>query len=195
MTEEPVPPEGGEEVEQGEGSPPGSWRVRAMRPTDLPGVVAIEGEAFTTPWSEETFRSLFDRPPWVLLVLEEEGGASGIAGYAVLGCVMEQGELANIAVRSLDRGKGLGGLLLEQVVREAVARGVQQLFLEVRVSNTAAAALYSAHGFQEIGIRKNYYEEPREHARVLVRRLPEGCTNAVSPEEGERLPDSQGGKG
>lgn len=194
MTEQPVPPEGGEEVDQ-EGGSPGPWRVRAMRPADLPGVVAIEGEAFTTPWSEETFRSLFDRPPWVLLVLEEEGGASGIAGYAVLGCVMEQGELANIAVRSRDRGKGLGGLLLEHVVREAMARGVRQLFLEVRVSNTAAAGLYTAHGFQEIGVRKNYYEEPREHARVLVRRLPEGCTTADPAGEGEGLPDPEGGKG
>jgi len=177
------------------GEAPGGWHVRAMRPADLPGVVAIEGEAFTTPWSEETFRSLFDRPPWVLLVLEEEGGASGIAGYAVLGCVMEQGELANIAVRSRDRGRGLGGLLLEQVVQEAVARGVRQLFLEVRMSNTAAAALYTAHGFQEIGVRKNYYEEPREHARVLVRRLPEGCTPPDSGGGGEPLPEAEGGKG
>lgn len=166
-----------------------------MDPSDLPGVVAIEREAFTTPWSEETFRSLFDRSPWVLLVLKEEGGHSGIAGYAVLGCVLEQGELANIAVRSRDRGMGLGGLLLDQVVREAVARGVQQLFLEVRVSNSAAAALYAARGFQEIGIRKNYYEEPREHARVLVRRLAEapgvrGAGSGVEP-----LPSRQGGKG
>lgn len=153
-----------------------------MDPSDLPGVVAIEREAFTTPWSEETFRSLFQRGPWVLLVLEEEGGASGVAGYAVLGCVMEQGELANIAVRDRDRGKGLGGFLLDHVVREAVARGVQQLFLEVRMSNTAAAALYSARGFQEIGIRKNYYEDPREHARVLVRRLTGGGVPSGSSE-------------
>lgn len=166
-----------------------------MRPGDLPGVVAIEREAFTTPWSEETFRSLFDRAPWVLLVLEQEGGEDGVSGYAVLGCVMEQGELANIAVRSRDRGKGLGGLLLDHVVREAVARGVQQLFLEVRISNTAAAALYEARGFQEIGIRKNYYEEPREHARVLVRRLPEGSLAGPPGAQGEPLPGVRGGKG
>ncbi len=165
-----------------------------MCASDLAGVVAIEREAFTTPWSEETFRSLLDRPPWVLLVLEEEGGASGVAGYAVLGCIMEQGELANLAVRSRDRGKGLGGLLLDQVVQEAMVRGVRQLFLEVRVSNTAAAALYTARGFQEIGIRKNYYESPREHARVLVRRLPEGSTPAPPGAGRELLPDRRHGK-
>lgn len=193
MTDPTVPPvdarRDGREGESGAG-----WTVRPMHPSDLSQVVAIEREAFTTPWSEETFRSLFHRDPWVLLVLEEEQGA-GISGYAVLGCVLEQGELANIAVRSRDRGKGLGGLLLDHVVREAVDRGVQQLFLEVRVSNTAAAALYAARGFQEIGIRKNYYEEPREHARVLVRRLrepgpPQGAAGGEPPSA-----ELHGGKG
>jgi [ribosomal protein S18]-alanine N-acetyltransferase len=145
------------------------YRIRPMEVADVPGVVTIEREAFSTPWSEDTFQSLFRRPPWVLLVMELSDG--GLAGYAVLGCVMEQGELANIAIRKEDRGRGLGGLLLDRVLDEASVRGVRQIFLEVRLSNTGAASLYRSRGFQEIGIRKDYYEAPREHARVLVRRL------------------------
>jgi len=146
-----------------------AYRIRPMVVTDVSEVAIIEREAFSTPWSEETFRSLFHRPPWVLFVLEASPG--GIAGYAVLGCVMEQAELANIAVRKQDRGKGLGGLLLDRALEEASSRGVRQIFLEVRHSNSAAVSLYGSRGFQEIGIRRDYYEAPREHARVLVRRL------------------------
>lgn len=144
-------------------------RVRPMEPADLPEVLAIEQEAFSVPWSEETFRSLLDREPWVLMVLERAPGV--VAGYAVLGCVMDQGELANIAIREVDRGGGWGSVLLDGVLAEADRRGILQLYLEVRRSNEAAAALYRSRGFQEIGIRRNYYEQPREDARVLVKRL------------------------
>jgi [ribosomal protein S18]-alanine N-acetyltransferase len=154
------------------------YRIRPMEAADVSGVVTIEREAFSTPWSEDTFRSLFRRPPWVLLVME--GADGGVAGYAVLGCVMEQGELANIAIRKEHRGQGLGGLLLDRVLDEASVRGVRQIFLEVRLSNTGAASLYRSRGFQEVGIRKDYYEAPREHARVLVRRLT-GAPSQANP--------------
>jgi len=158
----------GEEDSGGQARETG-YRIRPMEVPDVPGVVAIEREAFSTPWSEDTFCSLFQRSHWVLLVLEGPQGV--VSGYAVLGCVMEQGELANIAIRKEDRGRGLGGILLDRVLEEGATRGVHQIFLEVRISNAGAAALYRSRGFQEIGIRKDYYEEPREHARVLVRRL------------------------
>jgi [ribosomal protein S18]-alanine N-acetyltransferase len=145
--------------------------VRPMAPRDLPEILAIEGEAFSLPWSLDTFRSLLEREPWALLVLEAPSGE--VAGYAVLGCVVDQGELANIAIRAADRGRGWGAILLDGVLAEAARRGVQQLFLEVRRSNDGAAALYRSRGFQEIGIRRNYYEAPREDARVLVKRIHE----------------------
>lgn len=141
--------------------------VRPMRPGDLPGVMTIEGEAFSLPWSEATFRSLMGREPWALLVLEAPTGE--VAGYAVLGCVADQGELANIAIRASDRGRGWGARLLDGVLEEAGRRGVHQLYLEVRRSNEAAAALYRSRGFQEVGVRRDYYEAPREDARVLVK--------------------------
>ncbi len=147
-------------------------RVRPMRPGDLSGVMTIEGEAFSLPWSEATFRSLMDREPWALLVLETPSGE--VAGYAVLGCVADQGELANIAVRMQDRGRGWGAHLLDGVLEEARRRGVQQLYLEVRRSNAAAGALYRSRGFQEVGVRRDYYEAPREDARVLVKWIDGG---------------------
>ena len=98
------------ELDPRAGRPPEGWHVRARRPAALPGVVAIEGRGLHhPPGPRRTFRSFFDRPPRGLLVLEEEGGRRGLRATPVLGCVMEQGELAQLAVRSRGTGKGAGG--------------------------------------------------------------------------------------
>ena len=61
--------------------------------------------------------------------------------------------------------------LLDRMADEAAGRGVESLYLEVRVSNARARAMYASRGFQEIGVRRDYYEKPREDARVLMKRL------------------------
>ena len=144
-------------------------RVRPMVEDDLVPVVAIEAEAFTTPWKAETFRSLLGRDHAEPLVLELP--EAGVVGYAILWCIVDQGEIANIAVHEGWRGRALGAFLLDQVIDVARGAGVRVLFLEVRESNGAAAALYDSRGFVEIGRRRNYYTDPREDARVLEKRL------------------------
>ena len=91
-----------------------------------------------------------------------------VVGYAILWCILDQGELANIAIVPARRGEGLGKALLVQVLDVARARGVQQLFLEVRASNEAAINLYLRQGFEEVGVRKNYYGRPPEDAKVML---------------------------
>ena len=159
-------------------SGPASWggrplpdgvRIRAMQEADVERVGAIEAASFTTPWRAATFRTLLDRPGAVLRVLEVPPMAVG--GYAVLWCIQDQGELANIAVAPQLRDLGLGGWLLDRRTAEALGRGVESLYLEVRVSNARARAMYASRGFQEIGVRRDYYEKPREDARVLMKRL------------------------
>lgn len=152
--------------------------VRRMTAADLPAVVAIETEAFSTPWQLDTFEGLLDRDELELLVLAGGGesadggeGAAGsdeVLGYAVLWCVLDQGELANIAVRPELRGRGLGARLLEQVVAVSRRRRVTKLYLEVRDSNDGALRLYERFGFREVGRRTSYYKEPREDARVMA---------------------------
>lgn len=143
--------------------------IRPMTVGDVPHVVAIEERAFTTPWRFDTFRSLLARDEVELTVVElpEEG----VVAYAVLWCTGDHGELANIAVRDDARGRGLGSALLNRVLDVARQRGVESLFLEVRVSNERAAGMYRRRGFSEIGRRKGYYDRPKEDALVLVKRL------------------------
>jgi [ribosomal protein S18]-alanine N-acetyltransferase len=143
--------------------------VRRMREEDVEAVVDIETGAFSSPWSRETFINLIDRPGLELMVVEDR--AEGIVGYAVLWCILDQGELANVAITPRLRGKGLGRLLMTRVIEVARTRGVEALYLEVRVSNAPAADLYQSLGFTEVGVRKGYYDDPKEDARIMMARL------------------------
>lgn len=143
--------------------------VRRMRAQDVDRVVQIETGAFTTPWSAETFHGLVDRPGAELHVLEHP--SDGVIGYAVLWCVLDQAELANIAVAPEHRGRGHGAELLARIMDVARERGVKSMYLEVRTSNREAVALYRRFGFAEIGVRQGYYERPREDAVMMVVRL------------------------
>jgi len=147
----------------------GAVQVRAMREEDVDAVVAIETEAFSSPWQRDTFLELIGRPNLELLVMEH--ASEGIVGYAVLWCIMDQGELANLAIVPAMRSRGLGTRLLESVVDVARRRGVESLFLEVRDSNAVALELYRRFGFSQVGLRPGYYDRPKEDARILMAKL------------------------
>jgi ribosomal-protein-alanine N-acetyltransferase len=139
--------------------------VRSLTAADVDAVVSIESEAFSSPWSRETFLGLIDRSGLELLVLEDV--EAGVIGYAVLWCILDQGELANMAVTPGFQGRGLGSYLLSRVLDTARERGIETLYLEVRVSNEAAVRLYTNFGFSDVGVRKAYYERPKEDARMM----------------------------
>jgi len=144
--------------------------VRRMIEADVKIVARLERETFSSPWSADTFLRLMAGKGAEIWVIDIE--AEGVVGYAVLWCVLDHGELANIAVDPGHRNKGLGSLLLDRVIERAAMVGVRNLYLEVRASNERAADLYERRGFREIGRRRNYYDQPREDARVLVKELP-----------------------
>lgn len=172
--------------------PPGVQRgagrrrvIRRMAPGDVDRVAGLEAQVFPSPWHASTFQRILDRPGAELWVVEEGGE---VVAYAVLWCVLDQAELANIAVSPERRGTGIGRRLLDHVVGVAAERGVRSVFLEVRESNRVARSLYASRGFREIGTRRDYYDAPREDARVLELRLDEGKPGAAAePEARKRL--------
>ena len=145
--------------------------LRPMRPADVPQVHRIERQSYSVPWSELTFRGLLQRRDAELLVAEVAGQ---LAAYAVFWQVLDQGELGNVAVHPAWRRRGLARRLIGQVMERAAARGVRELFLEVRPSNTGARQLYESFGFARVGQRRNYYQEPVEDAVVMRVFLPQG---------------------
>lgn len=140
------------------------YRIRPMRPADLPGVLAIEGSVFADPWSPRMLRQSLDD---LALVAEGEGGA--VVGYLFARAAADEGELLNLAVHPDHRRRGLARRLSETALGMLRMEGVRRVFLEVRESNLSARSFYEIIGFRELGRRPGYYSRPREDALVLVR--------------------------
>lgn len=140
--------------------------IRQMEEGDLDQVCAIEEETFSMPWSRKSFRDTISYYHTLFLVAELDGE---IAGYC--GCYqsLEEAEITNIAVRRQLRGHGIGRRLLMELMRLGKEQGAFAYTLEVRVSNQAAIHLYESLGFVSFGIRKNFYEKPREDAMIMWR--------------------------
>lgn len=163
-----------------------------MAEPDVTAVAALEAAAFPNPWSAGTFHRLLSNPS-VEMWVAEEGGT--LLGYGVLWCVLDQAELANLAVGAAARGRGVGGRILDHLLSVALARRIRSVYLEVRPSNAAARHLYTGRGFQEVGLRPDYYQQPREDALVLRLELKSppddpGATRSRGP--GTPIPDGDG---
>lgn len=147
-----------------EADPRARIELRDMIPADVPVVAALERAAYTMPWSEATFRGLLRRRDAEMVTAHVDGV---VIGYAAFWCVVDQGELGNISVSADWRGHGIGARLVEEVLHRAARRGVREVFLEVRPSNTVARRLYERLRFRPVGRRRNYYQAPVEDAIVL----------------------------
>lgn len=141
--------------------------IRKMQESDLIQVEAIEKANFSIPWSIESFRESMELEHTIYLVAEE---ALNIMGYCGMYRVFNEGEIVNVAVAEAHRRKQVASKLLEQLFAESMELQVDNFFLEVRESNEAAIQLYKKLGFAEAGIRKNFYEKPRENAIFMWKR-------------------------
>lgn len=144
--------------------------IRMMKAEDISEVAAIEAACFSMPWSEQAFADSLAMPEALFLVAEEESAKKQkrIAGYA--GCYLTagEGEITNVAVALEYRRRGIAEGIIKKLIRMAAERDAGQIFLEVRESNRAALLLYQKCGFKKMGIRRNFYERPKENAVVMV---------------------------
>jgi [ribosomal protein S18]-alanine N-acetyltransferase len=174
-------------------NPGGVTRMRAMVPADLVDVIALEHELFPDdPWTPEMFADEVAQPPEGRLYLLAEadagdggvadreivsgrGAASGLvmAGYAGLMFIPggTQADVLTIAVRPAYWGQGIGSALLGALLTAARARGCVEVFLEVRADNPRAHGLYLRRGFEELGVRRGYYQPSGVDAIVMRKDL------------------------
>lgn len=138
---------------------------RKMTLGDIPAVAETEREAFATPWTEEIFEHELTGNAYAHYIVAEVDGQ--IIGHVGMWIVLDECHITNVAVRSSMRGRGLGEALMRKVMELCVLNEVKTMTLEVRVSNEPARSLYRKLGFQEGGIRKNYYQDDHEDGLVM----------------------------
>lgn len=139
--------------------------IRRMNTEDCKEAAALEKEVFSLPWSEAGFAEALSMEHNIFLVAEEEGAVCGYIGMYVS---LDEGEITNVAVSPAKRGRGIGDMLLEAALNEAKSAKLFQVVLEVRVSNEPAIHLYEKHGFEHCGVRKGFYDFPKEDAYIMI---------------------------
>jgi ribosomal-protein-alanine N-acetyltransferase len=143
--------------------------VRPMNELDVTLVVAIERSAYQFPWSEGIFRDCL-RVGYICRVVDVAGETGG---YGIMSVGAGEAHILNVCIREEYRCRGFARKMLLYLLERARTAGMYEAFLEVRPSNTTAARLYHSMGFEQVGIRRGYYQAAagREDAAVLRRIL------------------------
>ncbi len=130
-------------------------------------VAALEVICFSDPWSEKSVASELTNPLSLWLVAVE---GDNVAGYIGSQTVEGETDMMNVAVHPDWRRQGIGENLILSLVETLKEKGSHSLTLEVRASNEPAQKLYEKLRFVQVGLRKNYYRNPKEDACILQKR-------------------------
>lgn len=135
-----------------------------MNEHHVPQIALLERECFADPWSQQSIASELHNPLSLWLVAQE---GQTLLGYVGSQTCLDETDMMNIAVFPASRRQGVARALIEALVSALRERGSKQLTLEVRASNGPARQLYESLGFLHVGLRKNYYRNPKEDALIL----------------------------
>ena len=126
-------------------------------------IAELEKCCFNDPWSEMSIASeLNNRLSCWLVALDGDV----VVGYVGSQTVLGETDMMNIAVHPGYRKQGIATDLIQTLIDTLSKQGSHSLMLEVRQTNEPAKNLYQALGFETVGIRKNYYPNPREDALI-----------------------------
>lgn len=147
-----------------------------MTADHLDEAAELERICFSDPWSRSMLAEELKNDCSAFLAALDDSGR--VVGYAGMQVVLDEGYIANVAVRPECRRSGIAGKLLQVFLDFAQAHALAFLTLEVRASNQAAILLYGSRGFRGVGRRRNYYEHPREDAIIMTREFDHGTETA-----------------
>ena len=141
--------------------------IRPMKHSDIDAVHAIEVACFPRPWSKDAFYKELDENVVALYLVATIG--EKLVAFGGMWMVISEAQITNIAVHENYRKQGIGRKMITKLKETANdLMGIEDMVLEVRVSNTPAIGLYESMGFEKVGIRPKYYEDNKEDAYVMV---------------------------
>ena len=166
-----------------------TWQLRRATHDDVDAIMALETRIFENDaWSREAMNRDVTDPDCYYLVAFPPDAPTQIDAYAGLQAPRgaTEGDIQTIAVTEEARGHGLGRTLVQTLLTEARKRGAREVFLEVRADNPGAQRVYSRLGFEELGVRRGYYQPDNVDALVMRVRLTAPEMAPAVPSEPER---------
>lgn len=142
--------------------------LQEMEEKDSGQIAKLEREIFKDSWTQSGIEETWRETHSFIVVAKEE---DEVIGYCIVYCVLDEAEIARIAVRETKRHEGVGSKLLAKTEEKCRRLNVERLLLEVRESNAAARKFYAKQQFAEDGIRKNFYNNPRENAVLMSKMI------------------------
>lgn len=139
------------------------YTIRKAVSADLEAMFEIEQACIADPWSMAAFESSFAANGALFLVAEAENGE--VCGFVTANAVLDEISIYNIAVKEGFRRLGIAWALISELEKSEPYR----IDLEVRESNASAIALYEKCGFEQVGMRKNFYAKPTENAVLMTK--------------------------
>ena len=142
--------------------------VPLTSPQEIDGILAVEAESFTNPWTRDMYLAELEHHgvAYFLLAKNDDGQ---IVGFCSFWYVLDEVHVNNLAVLPEYRRRGVASAILKHMFSETRRMGAKRVTLEVRRSNVAAQQLYENFGFAVAGVRRGYYRQPEEDALVLWR--------------------------
>jgi ribosomal-protein-alanine N-acetyltransferase len=142
--------------------------LRPMTGADLPAVMAIESAIYAFPWTRGNFSDSLAAgySCWICVCNGD------LIGYAVVMLASDEAHLLNLSIATECQKQGHGSLMLRRLCEIARGRGARRILLEVRPSNVAGLRLYERHGFQQVGLRREYYPALAGREDALILGLP-----------------------
>lgn len=139
--------------------------IRELAEKDIYQITAIEQMVFNDPWSAQSFiNAMKDDADTYLTAADAD---DNVFGYCGLWGIAGEGHITNVCVHPDYRSRGIGRMLIDEVIKRGRKSGLQSFTLEVRAGNMPAISLYKKFGFEEAGVRKNYYRKPTEDALIM----------------------------
>ncbi len=133
----------------------------------LKDIAKLEEICFSTPWSENAITEAFTAGTKFFVALNNDK----VLGYVGLSAIIDEGYITNIAVYPEHRNKGVATALIKTLFDFALENSLKFISLEVRQSNTTAISVYEKFGFKTEGLRKGFYQNPKEDALIMTKRF------------------------